>query len=101
MKDLFIDFLLIFARGTGRKTLIVGSLPTEFLPSKSTESPKFAPRCSLVRGACEQEIPVAYRYLNFQELKRDFTKIKHPWLIASETEQSVLIDLLKEKEIGE
>ena len=69
MKDLFIDFLLIFAEGKGRKSLIVGSLPTEFLPCKNTESPKAASRCSLVRGACEQEIPVAYRYLNFQELK--------------------------------
>ena len=67
--------------------------------SKSTESQKAAPMRSLVRGACEKEIPVAYRYLNFQELERDFTKIKHPWLIVSQTEQSVLISLLKEKEI--
>jgi len=53
----------------------------------------------LVRESCEHEIPVAYRYLNFQGLKRDFTKIKHPWLIVSQTEQLVLIGLLKEKEI--
>ena len=79
--------------------MTVGSLPTESLPIKSTESPKAAPRHSLVTGACEQEIPVTYRYFNFQELKRDFTKIKHPWLILSQTEQSFLIGLLKEKEI--
>ena len=58
MKDLFIDFLLISV-GEGWKSLIVGSLPTGFLPSKSIESLKAVPRCPLVRGTCEQEIPVA------------------------------------------
>ena len=75
----------------------MGSLPTEFLPSRCIESLEAAPKHSLVKGACEQEVPVAYRYINFQELKRDFTKIKHPGLIVSQTEQSVLIVLLKGK----
>lgn len=79
----------------GRKDLIVGSLPTEFLPVKSIETPKPLPRIHLKREFTNTQ-PTIFKYYNFQDLKKDLHKIKTTWFITTQTECSVVIVCIKD-----
>eukprot|EP00795_Rhopilema_esculentum_P004986 gene4986-21354_t len=83
---------------TGRKDLIVGSIPTEFLAEKSIITPKPKPRRHIQRSSLD-ETQLPYKYLNFSDLKKDLKKIKAPWVTIVETENYIKVALINHGQI--
>ena len=77
-----------------RRRLVPGSLPTEFLPHKSTETKKALPR-TLVRDPVEPTLDV-FKYTQLKNLRNYFKHIKPPWIVLIENLSSCIFGYLDE-----
>ncbi|XP_014679242.1 PREDICTED: uncharacterized protein LOC106819095 isoform X2 [Priapulus caudatus] len=65
---------------TGRRQLKHGSLPTEFMTSRSIETPKPPPRKEPAARKPPAQ-PELVQYYNIEDVKKDLVKIKAPWVV--------------------
>ncbi|KAI0217625.1 hypothetical protein LSAT2_030629 [Lamellibrachia satsuma] len=70
-----------------RRTLIPGSLPTLWMPSKSVETPETTRQEPSYREPPPEFDHVAY--FNFEDIRKDLGKVRLPWCIT-ETLQKLL-----------
>eukprot|EP00112_Aurelia_sp_Birch-Aquarium-sp1_P008136 Seg1893.3 transcript_id=Seg1893.3/GoldUCD/mRNA.D3Y31 product="hypothetical protein" protein_id=Seg1893.3/GoldUCD/D3Y31 len=77
---------------TGRKDLIVGSLPTHFIATRS-HGRQGQERRQLVLKS-EVVLPILYKYRDFKELEKDLSKVKAPWVILYHTQNSLIFGLV-------
>ena len=87
MRYLFIKYCI--SGRTGRKDLIVGSIPTNFIAKRSHEREVATERRQLVRNN-EIVLPVLYKYIDFKELEKDLSKVNAPWVKLSHTENNLV-----------
>ncbi|XP_076434774.1 uncharacterized protein LOC143274746 [Babylonia areolata] len=66
----------------GVRSLIPGSLPTEFMPCKSVETPRPPPRKPLTSRP-PPELPERVAYYTFEEVQRDAQRLPAPWCLLS------------------
>ena len=78
---------------TGRQDLIVGSLPTHFIATRSHERKGPGERRQRVRKS-DVILPILYKYRDFQELEKDLSKVKAPWVTLYHTQNSLIFGLV-------
>lgn len=82
----------------GRRSLVPGSLPTEWMPEKSIVTPKPPPR----KNPTEREappVPQLVAYYNFTEVKREAGNLPKPWVLLNNTEQEIVMGVFQDNSL--